>query len=210
MTTTRPINIKVSVISLPICPLPLKSFACSCFNPTSFMMINPLECTAVTPACPIEASIYGYRPSIPATVFFLTFFAICFILNLLFGIRLHTWTYLIAMTLASLLETIGYIGRLFLYRNPFNFLAFEVALCCITIAPAFNSAAIYLTLKHITICFGAEYALIRPAMYTYLFIGADILALALQAIGGGMAASARRHPTMAKLGNNLLIAGISW
>jgi hypothetical protein len=133
--------------------------------------INPLSCTTVSPSCTVSTSIYGYRPSLPSTITFLTLFTLLTSLNLFLGIRFHTWAYLIAMTLASLLSTIGYIGRLFLPSNPFNFLAFEVALCCITIAPAFNAAAIYLTLKHVVIAFGEEFAVMRPAMYTYVFIG---------------------------------------
>jgi len=173
-------------------------------------MSNPLACTSITATCTVESSIYGYRPNVPATAFFLVFFAICTVLNLVFGIRYRTWTYMIAMGLGSLAQTIGYIGRLFMHKNPFDFIAFEVALCCVTIAPAFNAAAIYLTLKHITLCFGPEFAQIRPAFYTYLFILADVLALVMQAIGGAMAASARKNPSLAETGNNLLIAGISW
>jgi hypothetical protein len=139
-------------------------------------------------------------PNIPATIIFLAFFAICTILNLTFGIRYRTWTYMIAMGLASLAQTIGYIGHIFINNDPFNFPALQVSLRCVTIAPASNSVAIYLTLKHITLCFGADYAHIRPALYTYLFISADVLALILQALGGRMTAFARKNPTSAIVG----------
>lgn len=44
-------------------------------------------------------------------------------------------------------------------------------------------------------------------MYTYIFVGCDILALVLQAIGGGMAATAKDHKG-SRTGVNIMIAGL--
>jgi hypothetical protein len=44
-------------------------------------------------------------------------------------------------------------------------------------------------------------------MYTYVFIGADFLALLLQGIGGGMAATAKDQKG-SKAGTNIMIAGL--
>ncbi|RMZ73187.1 parasitic phase-specific PSP-1 [Pyrenophora seminiperda CCB06] len=47
-------------------------------------------------------------------------------------------------------------------------------------------------------------------MYTYIFVCCDILALVLQAIGGGMAATAKDHKGSGS-GVNAMIAGlIAW
>jgi hypothetical protein len=77
------------------------------------------------------------------------------------------------------------------------------------IAPAFNSAAIYLTLKHIALCFGAEWSFIKPRFYTYIFIGFDFISLGLQAAGGGIASSADDDDQQ-QVGDNLMMAGIAW
>ncbi|KIX02828.1 uncharacterized protein Z518_08771 [Rhinocladiella mackenziei CBS 650.93] len=167
------------------------------------------NCTDVTPECPVELSVYGYRPSIPANAFFAGFFGICCIVNLGLGIRYKTWTYMIALCLACLTETIGYVGRILMHDNPFADPGFMSQICCLIIAPAFNSAAIYLTLKHITLCFGPEFSMIKPRFYTYIFILADFISLLLQGIGGGMAASADDEDSQ-ELGDNLMMAGISW
>lgn len=77
------------------------------------------------------------------------------------------------------------------------------------IAPAFNSAAVYLTLKHIALCFGEQWSFIKPRFYTYIFIVFDLVSLILQAAGGGIASSADTEDQQ-KVGDNLMMAGISW
>ncbi|KAG9772072.1 hypothetical protein KCU88_g6220, partial [Aureobasidium melanogenum] len=93
--------------------------------------------------------------------------------------------------------------------NPFADSGFITQICCLIIAPAFNSAAIYLTLKHVTLCFGPEFSLLKPRFYTYIFIFADLVSLVLQAIGGALASTADTQDQQ-DLGDNLMMAGISW
>ncbi|KAK4935008.1 hypothetical protein LTR10_023849 [Elasticomyces elasticus] len=167
------------------------------------------NCTAIGPGCSVEDSVYGYFPSLGANTFFLTFFAICFFVNLFLGVRHRTWTYMIAVCLGCLTEAIGYIGRLLMRHNPFADYGFITQICCLIIAPAFNSAAIYLTLKHVTLCFGPEFSFIKPRFYTYIFICADFLSLLLQAIGGALASSADTDSEQTT-GDDLMLAGIGW
>lgn len=171
---------------------------------------NPLDCNNVSPECPVEDSIYGYYPSVPANAFFLALFAICLGFNLLFGIRYKTWTYMLAMGLGCLAEVIGYVGRILLHNNPFGQVGFEMQICCLIIAPAFNSAAIYLTLKHIALAFGPEWSRLRPKYYTWIFITFDLLALTLQGAGGGIAATSNNNDNLRNVGDDLMMTGISW
>jgi len=173
-------------------------------------MVNPLDCSKVSVRCPVEASIYGYYPSLPATCFFLAFFVICGLLNLAIGWRYRTWTYMIAMCLGCLAQVLGYTGRILLHYNPFNNVGFEIQICCLILAPAFNSAAIYLTLKHIVKCFGRESSRLRPKYYTWIFIVADFLALSFQGAGGGIAATAGDNDNLRTVGDDLMLTGISW
>jgi hypothetical protein len=166
------------------------------------------NCTAVTPECPVEISIYGYYPSVPANAFFLAWFAVLCVGSAGLGVWFRTWTYAVAVSLGCMTEAIGYGGRLMLHSNPFGN-GFIVQICCLIIAPAFNSAAIYLTLKHVTLCFGAESSVIKPRFYTYIFICADLLSLVLQAIGGALASTADTN-SQESLGNDLMMAGIAW
>lgn len=146
-------------------------------------MANPLLCDNVTPACPVEASIYGYYPNTFANYFFAAFFGLFTFLNMYLGWRYRTWTYMIGMGLGCLSSCIGYAGRIMLHTNPFNSTAFKLQITLLIIAPAYLSAAIYLTLKHICLCFGERWSRIRPRFYTWIFIIADSVSLALQGAG---------------------------
>ena len=83
-------------------------------------------------------------------------------------------------------------------------------ICCLIVSPAFNAAAIYLTLKHVAIAFGAQASRLRPKYYTWIFITFDVLALILQGTGGGLAATSHNNSNQLKLGDDLMITGISW
>lgn len=166
------------------------------------------NCLSVSEACPVSASIYGYYPSLGASAFFCAFFGLAFITNLILGIRYKTWTFMIALCLGCFAEAIGYVGRILLHSNPFGSTGFEIQICCLIIAPAFLSAAIYLTLKHITLCFGPELNRFPARYYTWAFISADIFSLVLQGCGGGIAATANTGSSMLNVGTNLMLSGI--
>ncbi|PSN75265.1 RTA1-domain-containing protein [Corynespora cassiicola Philippines] len=168
----------------------------------------PPTCTQVTSECPVEGTLYGYYPSLPANAFFTAFFALCFLLQLVFGIKYKTWTYMIALSLGCAGEAVGYAGRIMLYNNPFDDIGFQIQICALIISPAFISAGVYLTLKHIVISFGESWSRLRPAWYTYIFIAGDILSLVLQGAGGGLAATADPGTSLQDVGTNLMIAGV--
>lgn len=170
----------------------------------------PAFCTQVTPDCPVEGTIYGYYPLIGWNAAFAGFFSLSLILNIVLGMRYKTWAYGIAMSLGCIGEIVGYIGRIIMWNNPFDEAGFQMQICCLIIAPAFISAALYLTLKHIVQSFGDSWSRVRPGWYTWIFIGCDLLSLILQGIGGGMAASADFGSDMQDVGTDLMLAGVIW
>ena len=105
------------------------------------------DCTKET--CPVSASTYGYRPNLGATIFFLIVFALSGCVYCWQGVRTRTWFFSIAMVLGSLCEVIGYISKLLLWNDPFSNTGFKMTVVLLTIAPAFYTAGIYYTLKHI-------------------------------------------------------------
>jgi len=80
-------------------------------------------------------------------------------------------------------------------------------LICLTIAPAFLSASIYLCLARIITVYSAEISRLKPRTYTFVFVGCDFVSLLLQAIGGAIAATADT-PDVADKGVNIMIAGL--
>ncbi|CAM1506038.1 Fc.00g056790.m01.CDS01 [Cosmosporella sp. VM-42] len=171
----------------------------------------PLICTQISSECPIKYTVYGYRPNAFVNGIFAIFFAISFGVHIWLGVRYRIKSYTIALTLGCFAQVLGYLGRLGLYFQPFGVIPFQVQVCCLIIAPAFNSAAVYLMLKHIVQLFGPQWSILRPKQYTAIFITADVISLVLQATGGGLAVTAGRdNKDQVNLGNDVMMAGIAF
>lgn len=63
------------------------------------------SCTLET--CPISTSVYGYLPSTPVSIMFIALFGVSFIIHLVQGIRAKSWTFLVALGVGSLFESVG-------------------------------------------------------------------------------------------------------
>lgn len=85
-------------------------------------------------------------------------------------------------------------------------------ICCLVLAPSFIAGSIYLTLKHLVMYCGPQYSRLKPRLYPWIFVGCDFGSIVLQAIGGGVAASAgdSNDPKLLDAGNGLIVAGISF
>ncbi|KAI4110768.1 MAG: hypothetical protein LQ339_001044 [Xanthoria mediterranea] len=166
-------------------------------------------CTLKT--CQIQESYYNYRPSLAANGAFLALFLfslLAFLVQVTLSKRFIGFT--IAMVSGCLLEVLGYIGRIMSYHNPFDENGFLMQICCLTIAPAFLAAGIYLTLSRIVVTFGPENSRIKPLSYPRIFIPCDILSLVLQALGGGMASAASHSNKNPETGNHIMVAGLAF
>ena len=90
------------------------------FNPSTNLTYvwggDTANCTVST--CPIELSVYGYRPSVPFSAIFVTLYSLCITVQLYLGIRYKKWGFMTAMVLGCVSEIIGYIGRILYYQNP--------------------------------------------------------------------------------------------
>lgn len=164
------------------------------------------NCTEVTIGCPVQASSIGYYPILGANAVPAIIFLIALLIQLVIGISRRTWSYLVALGIGSFLEAIGYVGRVLLHKNPYSSGGFKLEVICLTIAPAFIAAGLYLNLKHLVIVFGPHLSLLKPTLYTYLFIGCDIFSIALQSVGAGLAAAG----TDITAASDIIIAGLSF
>jgi len=168
------------------------------------------DCEYVNATCPVEDTIYGYTPSLPANAVLAGIFGLAMLVNIFYGIKYKTWSYMAAVGLGCLAECGGYVGRILMHNNPWNSTAFQVQICLLIFAPSFLAAGIYLTLKHVVLQFGAEWSRLRPSWYTYVFIACDVSSLVMQSAGGAMAAMADPGEKIGDIGTNLMIAGIIW
>lgn len=166
------------------------------------------ECTLDT--CPINESIYNYRPSLAANASFLAFFAITGIAHTVQGILTKKRAFWIAMALGCVAEVIGYVGRIMSYSDPFGQNGFLIQICCLTIAPAFFAGAIYFTLGDIVTAVSLRSSRIKASGYAKIFIPCDFVSLVLQGAGGGLASVSSQNDEDPSLGTNIMIAGLSF
>jgi len=130
-------------------------------------------------ACDPILTIYGFRPSLPFTLLFLTVFAFYALAFLIQGLhprtRSKTWFFTTAMLIDSSSEVLGYVAKLLLYNDPFSDLGFKMNVVLLTLAPAFYAAAIYATLAQICLVLAPELSRLRPRLYTRVFISCDVV-----------------------------------
>lgn len=101
-------------------------------------------CTQAT--CPPSRSIYGYTPSLAATLICLIIFSLSTLTYLVQGIKTRTWIFTVAMVCGGLSEIFGYIAKMLLWNNPFSDTGFLMSVSTLTFAPAFYAGGIYYTL----------------------------------------------------------------
>ncbi|CCF57604.1 hypothetical protein KAFR_0C06120 [Kazachstania africana CBS 2517] len=110
----------------------------------------------------------------------------------------------------GILEVIGYIGRTMNHFNVANRQGYLLNMICLTISPVFTMAGIYYQLAKLIEVYGHRFALLgSPMAYSYVFITSDIISLVVQAIGGGVAASATSRNTSSEPGKDIFIAGLA-
>ncbi|EAA26821.1 RTA1-domain-containing protein [Neurospora crassa] len=166
-------------------------------------------CTEVTPICRVEYTTLGYYPNQGVNIFLAIGFGLCAIITLVIGIWKRTWGYSIAITAGCILECAGYASRALLSLNPWNGSAFKTQIVSIILGPTLICIGLYLTLKHIVASLSPSLSPFRPRFYPLFFVPADVSCLVIQAIGGGIAASAGKdNYQLLQHGNRVIIAGI--
>lgn len=150
---------------------------------------------------------YGYVPSIAAGIVFDLIFAGTGIYHIVRSFQKRKATsYLLAI--ASYVELVGWIGRTWSNKCPYNKIAFLLQITTLVVGPIFVAAAIYVTLGYLIKSIGPQYSVIRPKLYLWVFLVVDVVALLIQAGGGGLAAGAANKGKDTKPGTRLMVAGI--
>ena len=71
--------------------------------------------------CPLEWSVFQYQPSIPANATLAAIFGLLLFVHLVQGIWFKTFGYMACMSVGCVLQIVGYVGRIMLHDNPFDF-----------------------------------------------------------------------------------------
>ncbi|PQE27910.1 hypothetical protein CJF30_00009097 [Rutstroemia sp. NJR-2017a BBW] len=171
------------------------------------LIMFPHNCTLQT--CDLTMASFEYLPTVAGNGIYAGIFGLAILAQLFLGIKHKTWGYMVAMLFGLLLEVIGYVARILIHNNPFDNNNFLMYLICLTIAPAFLTAAIYLCLSRIVIVYGPEHSRFKPGTYTIVFCTCDIISLILQAAGGAIASTADTHE-QSDTGKNIMLAGLGF
>jgi hypothetical protein len=169
-------------------------------------------CDEVSPKCPVSSTIYTYKPNKGGNLIFLFIFAVTALAQVGLGWRHRkTWkAYSILVFLGSLLEALGYVGRVQLSSNVWNQGAFIQQITLLVVAPSFLAASLYLSMKALVIYLGPEHTRLPARWWTWAFVGADMFGFVLQLAGGGISSTAGDDADLADVGNNVTIVGISF
>lgn len=174
--------------------------------------LNITDSSLCTPeTCCLAQGEINYLPSLGGNAAYAAIFGILLLSSLLFGIRYRTTSFTIWMSLGLAGEIVGYVGRVMLHNNIFDFNAFLTYLIPLTISPAFLTACIYLCLARIIYITDPNlaYTRLKPMTYTSIFVTFDVISLVLQGAGGGVAATADDKKG-SDLGVNIMIAGLAF
>ncbi|KAJ4285984.1 hypothetical protein N0V88_008171 [Collariella sp. IMI 366227] len=166
-------------------------------------------CTEVSLYCPVKATTLGYSPNRGLNIFFAVAYALAAVVTIVPGVWKRTWGFSIAVAAGCILECVGYIGRALLGVNAWNDGAFKMQIVAIILGPTLVCVGLYLTLKHAVNALNRSLSRIAPRVYPLFFVPADFSCLVVQAIGGGIAATADRgQKTLLQHGNRTIMAGI--
>lgn len=156
-----------------------------------------------------DSNLYGLIPNRPANLAALVLFAILWFFQILLGLWYQQWWFGTAFFIACGLETAGYIGRFLSHGDPFNINYFLVQIICLTLAPAFFMGGVYFLLAKFAMIYGNNISRLKPMWYSYIFISCDLCSIILQAIGGGMAATAVQDGDSTTSGTHVMVAGLA-
>ncbi|KAL2069249.1 hypothetical protein VTL71DRAFT_15587 [Oculimacula yallundae] len=174
-------------------------------------MSSTADCDSISLACPVEATIYGYYPSLGGNILMVVIFAICALSQVFLGIKYRLRAYPIVVCLGCLGECIGYVGRVMMHSNPWDRSGFIIQILLLIVSPSLLAAGLYLTLKHLVLHYGPQYSRLTPKLYTWLFVACDAIGFLMQCIGGGIQSSAdNTDKKTLDMGNKIMVAGVTF
>lgn len=168
------------------------------------------SCSEVTEQCPIEATIYGSYFNLPANVIAIIF-GLALIGHVWCAVRTKIWSFSAWIIAGGIMQVIGYIARSAMHYQPWSIELLSLQICGLLWGPSLLAAGISIIFKDMVRCYGGQHSILRPKLIPWVFIGTDLISINIQGVGGIIAAVFTANPgsTMAKFGENMMIAGVS-
>ncbi|KIP03970.1 hypothetical protein PHLGIDRAFT_129829 [Phlebiopsis gigantea 11061_1 CR5-6] len=154
-----------------------------------------------------DISPYSYVPTRWVCIVMIVLFGISTLLHFLTTIRYRLWWLIPTACLAGGGELVGWAGRLWSSINIANTTPFKLQIILTIIAPTPFLASIFIIFTRVMDTLGTEYSRLSPRWYAKIFISCDIIALVIQGLGGGIAASSSTVSGEMR-GAHIMLAGI--
>ncbi|KAF8317970.1 hypothetical protein DL93DRAFT_487538 [Clavulina sp. PMI_390] len=136
------------------------------------------------------SNIYGYIPTTWICALFIALYAISTLAHIGEAVRTKTWFMLCTVVLCGISELIGWFARLWSSKNILALTPFLMQISTTIFAPTFTAAANFIILGSIIKRVGPQYSRLQAYSFGFIFISIDVVALVVQAVGGGIASSA--------------------
>lgn len=161
---------------------------CDIVEYPTYCAYNPFgpDANCTLDVCCPEYSVYAYIPELAPNTIFITLFTMAAFLYYQTGLVRNHWWFTGCMVAGCIDEVLGYTGRVMMYNDLWGFKGFMMQVVCVTTAPVFFCAAIYVLLAKTVSTFGSAFSRFNPALFYWVFIPCDILSLALQGAGGAL------------------------
>jgi hypothetical protein len=112
---------------------------------------------------------------------------------------------------SSAAEAIGWAGRTWNAKCPYNHDAFLMQITTLIIAPTFFAAGLYVLLGILIKQLGSQTSSLSPSSYAIIFCTCDVISLVVQAVGGALAAKATVELNGdTTTGTHIMVAGIAF
>lgn len=152
---------------------------------------------------------YGYTPNAGVNMAAAVLFGISLVTCTLLSIWYRQRWFGTAFFIGFILETSGYVARYLSNSDPTKIGHYTQQSSSLTLAPALFMAGVYYLLAKFTVIYRPGVSRIKPLWYSYIFVSCDLLSIAIQGAGGGIAASASKDKSGSSLGVNVMIVGLA-
>lgn len=155
--------------------------------------------------------LYGYIPTEGVCATFVALFGLSTLIHLGEAIYFRLWWLLPTIILGGIGEVIGWSGRLWSSKTYLGNLVepYLIQISTTIISPTPIVAANFVILGILIRHLGTHYSRLNPLWYTIVFCTADVVALVVQAIGGGQASKALQTGVGdPEVGGHIMLAGI--
>ncbi|TCD61833.1 hypothetical protein EIP91_007852 [Steccherinum ochraceum] len=155
----------------------------------------------------VKSPYYEYLVNKGAAGTFVALFALTTVCHIIQAGFYRRWWFFPTVVLAAIGELAGWSGRLWSVFAPLNQSPYLLQIVITILAPTPFVGAIFMMFSEVTQKLGEQYSRLSPRMYSRIFLTADIIALIVQGLGGGLAASANSD-SGSNTGAKIMLGGI--